>query len=911
MSRIAAVILVLAAQAPVLAQSQQVRPAQADGVVRLLTDLESALTSGRIASVAALAPGGLSADQLARVSSVLERGAIADATVRERFRRPVGAGYDVLAEVFVGYGRQGRVASWQLGVVPSPEAPDRFDLTSINELAAIDTLVKLTLDRTRQFALRDFTLQAPDLTLKMSSGAAFVAESPSGITALVLLGDGDVVFAPTDPAEQGQLRILNDQPTLSSKVESAFVRVSPLELQSRADSQALVPAKVDPRALERASAIFEMMSPRTFNLDLAGLTADRWSLEPSIGNLVVEFRTRRFGWLTYALSANEAEDVTVFDRARARNIAVYTSADRLARRGRFYSEDANAAYDVEHYALDLTFDPERLWLSGRAAVSIRVRSRVAGTVTFKLAGSLAVAAVSEPTLGPLMALRVTGQNSVIVSLPKPIERDTRLTMEFAYSGRLDAQGLEREAIAPQGFPSQQDPSQDAARLLPEVRYLYSNRSAWYPQASVTDYATARMRLRVPSEYQIVGSGSLVDVQQSKPDSTTARLAETRPFRIAEFIADRPLRYLACVISRFVPVTRGRVDVVAVAPAAALPHAPIANPFDVATPAPQRGATGGSPAVAVEIVSTPRMAGSNRQLASRLATILRLYSATIGEAPYPDFTLAAIDDTLPGGHSPAFFALLHQPMPASGVSWSSDPVAFDTTFQHFFLAHEVAHQWWGQAVGGKNYHEQWLSEGLAQYFALLYAAADRGQDMMRNLLGQMRHSALALSRNGPIYLGYRLGHIQGDGRIFRGIVYNKSALVLHMLRGLIGDEAFFAGLRKFYRDWRFQKAGTDDLRLAFEATAGRSLQAFFDRWIFSAAIPQLRTSLARAADGAPIIRVEQIGDVFEVPVTFTVQYADGTSEEVLVPVTQATVEHRLAKSVRRINVREELTLAEFR
>ena len=67
-------------------------------------------------------------------------------------------------------------------------------------------------------------------------------------------------------------------------------------------------------------------------------------------------------------------------------------------------------------------------------------------------------------------------------------------------------------------------------------------------------------------------------------------------------------------------------------------------------------------------------------------------------------------------------------------------------------------------------------------------------MLPNLLRQMRHTAIDASPQGPIYLGYRLGHIQGDERVFRAIIYNKAAMVLHMLRRLVGDEAFFAGVR---------------------------------------------------------------------------------------------------------------------
>ena len=114
------------------------------------------------------------------------------------------------------------------------------------------------------------------------------------------------------------------------------------------------------------------------------------------------------------------------------------------------------------------------------------------------------------------------------------------------------------------------------------------------------------------------------------------------------------------------------------------------------------------------------------------------------------------------------------------------------FPQFFLAHEIAHQFWGNAVGWENYHEQWISEGFAQYFALLYAERTRSREDFEDILRQLRRTAAANTRNGPVWLGYRLGHLQGDGRIFRALVYNKGALVLHMLRRLLGDDAFFRG-----------------------------------------------------------------------------------------------------------------------
>ena len=171
---------------------------------------------------------------------------------------------------------------------------------------------------------------------------------------------------------------------------------------------------------------------------------------------------------------------------------------------------------------------------------------------------------------------------------------------------------------------------------------------------------------------------------------------------------------------------------------------------------------------------------------------------------------------------------------------NDPEVF-ANYPEFFLAHEIAHQWWGQAVGWRNYHEQWLSEGFAQYFAALYAQHHRGDQTFAGVMRQMRQWGMSASPQGPIYLGYRLGHIRGDSRVFRAIVYNKSAAVLHMLRRLVGDDAFFRGVRRFYETSRFRKVGTEDFRRAMEAESSRPLERFFERWIYGSTLPTVQFS----------------------------------------------------------------------
>ncbi|MEO5510247.1 MAG: M1 family aminopeptidase, partial [Longimicrobiales bacterium] len=434
-------------------------------------------------------------------------------------------------------------------------------------------------------------------------------------------------------------------------------------------------------------------------------------------------------------------------------------------------------------------------------------------------------------------------------------------------------------------------------ILPEPRYLYSNRTYWYPQSPVTDFATASMRLTVPAQYQVVAAGSLVSSVVTPENLQGGRNGDERAERTVQFMADRPVRYLACVISRFVPVGGARAEV----PAIAAPNA--GNDAGLETA--RRSAAG---AVNVDVVATPRLLRANRAVPERTARILEYYANIIGEAPYPDFSLATLDAELPSGHSPAYFAVWNQPSLPTGLSWRSDPVAL-TGHPFFFLAHEVAHQWWGQAIGWKNYHEQWLSEGLAQYFAAIYAGHDRGSETERGLFRQMRDSALSLSRHGPIHLGYRLGHVQNDGRIFRGLVYNKSAIVLDMLQRLIGPEAFTRGIQRFYRTHRFSKAGTDDLKKAFEAETAVPLSRFFDRWIQGFTMPEVRLTWRMADDTHVAVRIEQTGETFDFPLTLTILHGDGRTEQVPIVVTTPVHDALIpvAAPVRRVDTRDDVGL----
>ena len=799
-------------------------------------------------------------------------------------------GVRLTVDVFVEFSAKGRVATWQLDLV---RRQDGWRIAGQNRLSRIDNLYRLAVNRTQQYDASNFTVRGEDFSLTLERGSVFTVDTDQGVTGLVLLGRGVMRFSPAPETERGQARIFSGAETVDSLFDAAYLRLGAADVQ--ADMSALTARAVDARDLRRAEQVFREESPKTFAVDLSALSSNAWWLLPGKTDLVAEIRTSRFGTLTYTRSFGEAEDVSFFDRKRRKNISVYASKEKLARRGPFYSEDDQTAYDVLDYDIDVAVAPGRELLEGRARLTLVIRANSASQLTLRLASSLDVKSIVSDEYGRLFHVRLKEQNALLVGLPATLLKDTPLTVTITYGGRLPAQAVEREALAlgqaPTGFPRPGStmprmdivPEALAPRLQPS--FLYSGRTYWYPQPMNPDFATATLRLTIPATFDGVASG------QRHADSPVVFAGPTGlpndQLKRYTFQARRPIRYLAFLISRFSLATRMSV---------------VFDPEDAPTDAegPRLPATGpGAPfgTLDLSVEANPEQVHGGRENGDQAADIVRFYRSLLGDSPYPSFTLALVGDRLPGGHSPGYFALLKQPMPYVPSIWINDPAAFDG-FPEFFLAHEIAHQWWGQAVGGQNYHEQWLSEGFAQYFAALYAERRHGDQLFGSVLRHMRRWALDSSDEGPIYLGYRVGHLRGDSRVFRAIVYNKSALVLHMLRQLVGDDAFFRGVRRFYTESRFRKAGTDALRLAMEAESGRSLQRFFEQWIYGSKIPKLavtsRVEPAGSSGATPTlaVRITQLGEVFDIPITFLVQYQGKKPVPVVVKVTDRDTEARI-------------------
>ncbi len=172
-----------------------------------------------------------------------------------------------------------------------------------------------------------------------------------------------------------------------------------------------------------------------------------------------------------------------------------------------------------------------------------------------------------------------------------------------------------------------------------------------------------------------------------------------------------------------------------------------------------------------------------------------------------------------------------------------------------IAHEMAHQWFGDAVTEREWGHLWLSEGFATYFEELWTRHAYGDTALKREMAATRTQIL---RDAAVASRPVIDTEQTDlMKLLNANSYQKGGWTLHMLRGLVGDSAFFRGIRDYYNAHRDGNALTDDLMLAVERRAGVKLGWFFDQWLRRPGFASLTTSWRYdAATKRVVLDVEQ-------------------------------------------------------
>jgi hypothetical protein len=420
-------------------------------------------------------------------------------------------------------------------------------------------------------------------------------------------------------------------------------------------------------------------------------------------------------------------------------------------------------------------------------------------------------------------------------------------------------------------------------------YSVGARSSWYPRSGLA-FADYDLVFRYPRRLTLVTPGDIVS------DTTDGdwRITERRtpvPIRMAGFNLGNYEKISVTAAGLTVDVFGNRSLDPALQPpprtatvTRIVPSGPRRPPREELTTIDQS-------------VPPPDPLARLNAVAADVSACFQYFTGLFGPPPLKTLTVSPIPGTFGQGFPGLVYLSTLSYLDPRDRPAEARSATLQTFFSDLIVAHEVAHQWWGNIVTPKSYQDQWLVEALANYSALLWLEKKKGSKALEAVLADFQADLLKTGQEsqtvesaGPLTWGYRL-EASKTSDAYRVITYEKGAWVLHMLRKRLGNERFLKVLAELRRQHQFRAVGTADLldlvkKSLPSGVSAESMEGFFDNWVYSTGIPTLRVKYS-VKGKAPSWRisgtVEQtsVDNNFSVDIPVEVQFAKGASQTIWV------------------------------
>jgi hypothetical protein len=783
-------------------------------------------------------------------------------------------------------------------------------------LELLKQLNSVALDPAQVYVIRDAHIARGRMNLYLNRGfIAFMTPVKGEVTGAVFWGEGEVLMIPPDRAEKRNLAQFTRAPILEEKVDSVYMRFT----DQTAQELLAASRKPDPDDPEQPGPLVEEWDAGAQALDF----------ETPVRILTDLLGDRNH---PYFYARVKGEDLGVFDMVDDARLAEPFSIGALRKVGSQTFADIWCSFPTQSsqaepagsldvparalaYTLDVRIHPDHS-LEGRAEIQLESHSAQDRVISFALSRWLAVTGVEDDRGRSITVIggqpqgggpaEARAYDHVEIVLPRPCPVGERFRLIFKYHGNV---------IADVGNG---------------VLYVGA-RGSWYPNLNIGLPSQYDMTFHYPRKLVLVATGARVEEKTSE-DWSESRWRSDGVFRVAGFN-----------LGPYTSVERRAGKTLVTVYATRAVESSLEKRRD-AEPSPPMVIGGSHRTMANPLQLEPVPLAPSALLdnvAGVASQAVQYYASLFGSYPYPRLAISQIPGSFGQGWPELVYLSTLSFLPKTersklGLSREGgDPLG------PVIVAHEIAHQWWGNLLGWQTYHDQWLSEGLASYAAALFLAQGKdGSRQFRGLLHLYKDALLAktsegatIESGGPIWLGHRLSSSL-DPAGYSNITYKKACWVLHMLRGLMtdpktgSDARFFRMLRDFVTHYQGQSVSTEDfihhaekyMTAESDVEHNHKLDWFFNEWVYDTGIPEytFKTEVRVLATGQYVlqgdIKQSNVPEDFEMPVRVVALYPRDkrvTLGQVVVGASGAHFKFTMPQKPLRVMIDEENLLAVVR
>ncbi|ABF43276.1 peptidase M1, membrane alanine aminopeptidase [Candidatus Koribacter versatilis Ellin345] len=724
-----------------------------------------------------------------------------------------------------------------------------------NPPAAANTILPLyhalrtvRLDTSKVFKIREAVIDREDLHIFFNDGTVvFTQEVEGKITGLYFEGDGEVLLRPPNRTEKLSLGLFTKEGVLADKFTHAYLRFND-DVYAELKASLRPPVDLDTSQV----AQFDDAAVRLADLDalrlLTAFTSGPAKDETGRTVMADRFLHARIGGSTHGTydlfyDTRNPEQIVAGQLGHNGGFSYYdlwmSFLSRHVREGKTDGvvplRTADAVH-VDKFKIEAVIHPPKD-LSGEALLDVSVRQGGPRMLFFELSHELKVKSVvlggapieflqNEAIEGTQLARR--GNDFIAVVLPAPCKPGEKFRLEFRYEGSVLA---------------------DAGGGL-----LYVGaRGTWYPNRGLTP-SQYEMTFSYPPQWTLLATGEKASETQEGE------------LRRSTWVTNRPIPIAGFNLGQYVEARdkAQNAEIEAYASHGVEKDLPSTQTYTLQR---RRDPWSGPGLEEITVSLNFNPAAGAKIVAREAAKSVEFYDSLLGPYPYPSLKLTQ----LPGPDSQGWPGLIYLSSYTFLTPEEREHLGMNDFVKTFFgtlvTRHEVAHMWWGHQVFWNSYRDQWLSEALANYSALLMTQQDEPQkfriimDGYRSQLLSKREGA-DLYEAGPVTLGLRLNSSKFPDA-YQAIAYGRGTWLIHMLRSMLqdgtrasrgktkvsGDDLFIQALRSVLQKHRDGPMTNDDLREAFEQVwpeslrfeGRKSLDWFFDGWVNGTAIPALEVS----------------------------------------------------------------------